>query len=98
MHHIPIMSDRRMTIAPIFFNFFTWKHLSTFLETMEKGLIPFIEWGYLVLIATLTQAVLLSLILILLPLLVLPKKRRTSRVRIATIVLFYLSRFRVSFY
>ena len=74
--------------SPYFFNFFTWKHLSTFLETMEKGIIPFIEWGYLVLIATLAQAVLLSLILILLPLLVLPKKRRTSRVRIATIVYF----------
>jgi hypothetical protein len=74
--------------SPYFFNFFTWKHLSTFLETMEKGLIPFIEWGYLALMATLAQAVLLSLVLILLPLLVLPKKRRTSGVRMATIVYF----------
>lgn len=73
---------------PYFFNFFTWKHLSTFLKTMEKGMIPFIEWGYLVLIATLLQAVLVSLFLILFPLFVLRKKKRSPRFRLAVILYF----------
>ncbi len=42
-------------------------------------MIPFIEWGYLVLIATLLQAVLVSLFLILFPLFVLRKKKRSPR-------------------
>ncbi|GAK58987.1 spermidine synthase-like protein [Candidatus Vecturithrix granuli] len=73
---------------PYFFNFFTWKHFSTFLETMENGLIPFIEWGYLVLIGTLLQAIIVSLFLILLPLFVLRKKKQTCRFRVAIILYF----------
>ncbi len=51
-------------------------------------MIPFIEWGYLVLIATLLQAVLVSLFLILFPLFVLRKKKRSPRFRLAVILYF----------
>lgn len=55
---------------------------------MEKGLIPFIEWGYLVLIATLLQAIIVSLFLIFLPLFVLRQKKRSCCLRIATVLYF----------
>jgi len=83
-YHVRPAHDNR----PYFFNFFTWKYFSTFIETMENGLIPFIEWGYLVLIATLLQATIVSLFLILLPLFVLRKKKRTCRLRSAAILYF----------
>jgi spermidine synthase len=53
---------------PYFFHFFKWKSVPLFLETMRKGWIPFVEWGYIILIATLIQAIFASIILILAPL------------------------------
>jgi len=55
---------------PYFFHFFKWKSVPLFLETMRKGWIPFVEWGYIILIATLIQAIFASIILILSPLFV----------------------------
>ncbi|MFQ6041108.1 MAG: SAM-dependent methyltransferase, partial [Candidatus Poribacteria bacterium] len=54
---------------PYFFHFFKWSSVPLFLETMRKGWIPFVEWGYIILIATLIQAIIASIILILSPLL-----------------------------
>jgi len=54
---------------PYFFHFFKWKSVPLFFETMRKGWIPFVEWGYIILIATLIQGILASIILILSPLL-----------------------------
>ena len=80
----PARDDR-----PYFFHFFTWKHLPTLLRTMGRDWLPFIEWGYLVLLATLAQAVVISAILILLPLLVLPRRSRMPRVRTLTAGYFF---------
>jgi len=64
---------------PYFFHFFKWKSVPLFfeikwkpkppfLEVTPRGWIPFVEWGYIILIATLIQAILASIILVLVPL------------------------------
>ncbi len=52
---------------PYFFHFFKWKSLSKLLKGMGIEWIPFVEWGYLILLATLVQALLASLWLIAIP-------------------------------
>jgi SAM-dependent methyltransferase len=59
----PASDDR-----PYFFQFFKWRTLPELLALKEQGGLPLLEWGYPVLIATLIQALLASLLLILLPL------------------------------
>jgi hypothetical protein len=60
---VPATDDR-----PFFFHFFKWSTLPELLALKGRGGLPLLEWGYPVLIATLIQACLASLILILLPL------------------------------
>ena len=59
----PATDDR-----PYFFHFFKWSSLQEVLALRKRGGAGLIEWGYLVLVATLVQAVLAGLLLILLPL------------------------------
>jgi spermidine synthase len=59
----PATDDR-----PYFFHFFKWRVLPEVFELRHQGGAGLIEWGYLVLIATLAQAVLAGGLLILLPL------------------------------
>lgn len=59
----PATDDR-----PYFFKFFKWQTLPEILSLRGKGGMPLLESGYLVLIATLLQAALVSMVLILLPL------------------------------
>lgn len=58
----PATDDR-----PYFFNFFKWSSLPEIWKLRGKGGLPLLEAGYLVLIAVLIQALLASLVLILLP-------------------------------
>jgi hypothetical protein len=60
---VPATDDK-----PYFFHFFKWRTLPELLALKEQGGLPLLEWGYPVLIATLIQAVVASLVLILLPL------------------------------
>ena len=60
----PATDDR-----PFFQHFFRWRTLPLLLEAYGRQGLPFLEWGYLVLVATLLQAVVFSVVLILLPLL-----------------------------
>ena len=53
---------------PYFFQFLRLGSLIQMIRTIGRSAIPFIEWGYLLLIATLIQAVLAGLVLILVPL------------------------------
>jgi len=73
--------------SPYFFRFFKWKSLPHLVRTMGKEWIPFVEWGYVVLIATLLQASLIGFLLVLFPLFFLRRVRipRAQRLR----VLFY---------
>jgi hypothetical protein len=59
----PATDDR-----PYFFHFFRWRTLPEVLELRTAGGAGLIEWGYLVLVATLLQAAALGLVLILVPL------------------------------
>ena len=58
---------------PYFFHFFRWSTLPEVLALKGRGGESLIEWGYLVLIATLAQALLAGVVLILLPLLNAPR-------------------------
>lgn len=59
----PASDDR-----PFFFQFMKWRSLAEIFALRAKGGMPLLEWGYLVLVATLVQAVVVSGALILLPL------------------------------
>ena len=59
----PATDDR-----PYFFDFFKWRSLPHMIRTMPREWVRFSEWGYLVLVATLLQAICASCLLILLPL------------------------------
>jgi hypothetical protein len=54
---------------PYFFHFLKWRTLPEILTLRGQGGLPLLEQGYLILIVTLAQAALASLVLILLPLL-----------------------------
>ena len=60
---------------PYFFHFFKWRSVPLFWDTMQKGWIPFVEWGYIILIATLIQAIIVSIVLVLVPLFVLKARK-----------------------
>ncbi len=79
----PATDDR-----PYFGHFFKWEVLPEILALRGQGGLPLLEAGYLVLVATLLQAGVFSIIFILLPLAVLHRSRRTdaatvSRSRVA---------------
>jgi spermidine synthase len=79
----PAVDDR-----PYFFRFFKWATLPELLRLKEQGGLPLLEWGYPLLAATLGQASVLALVLILLPLRLLgvrPAQRahRPMRARVA---------------
>ncbi len=59
---------------PFFHNFFKWSTLMEILRLRGQGGLPLLETGYPVIIATLAQAIILSLVLVLLPLLLLKKQ------------------------
>ena len=62
-HVEPATDDR-----PYFFHFFRWRTLPEVMALRKAGGAGLIEWGYLVLVATLVQAAELALVLILVPL------------------------------
>jgi len=59
--------------CPYFFRFFRWASLGALWRGMGTQWVPFVEWGYLALVATLLQAAVASAVLILLPLVVLAR-------------------------
>ena len=59
----PASDDR-----PYFSHFLKWQTLPELLVLRNRGGMPLLEWGYLILIATLLQALLASILLVLLPL------------------------------
>lgn len=60
----PATDDR-----PYFFHFFKWSGLQELLALRQQGGMALLEWGYLLLVATALQALLASIVLIVLPLL-----------------------------
>jgi len=62
--HIAPATDNQ----PYFFHFLKWSALPEFLGLLKRGGAGFIEWGYLIVVATLIQATIAGVVLILLPL------------------------------
>lgn len=65
-HVRPATDDR-----PHFFQFFRWNTLHKLIRDMGLEWVPFMEWGYIALLATIVQGGVVSFIFILLPLIVL---------------------------
>jgi SAM-dependent methyltransferase len=65
----PATDDR-----PYFFHFYRWRALPLMLHTFRQSWIPFSEWGYLILVATLAQATILGILLIVSPLALLHRR------------------------
>ena len=63
--HIEPATDDR----PYFFHFFKWRSFEEVMSLRKRGGAGLIEWGYLILVATLLQALVAGVVLILLPLL-----------------------------
>ncbi len=64
---------------PYFFHFFKWKVLPLLVRSLGREWVPFVEWGYVVLLATLIQAAAASAVLILLPLLALRRGKEPGK-------------------
>ncbi|UCC22305.1 MAG: SAM-dependent methyltransferase, partial [Planctomycetota bacterium] len=75
---------------PYFFDFFKWSSLPHMIRTMPRRWLPFSEWGYLVLVATLLQAVLASALFILLPLWIARPVRAVRSRKLPALVYFLL--------
>ncbi len=69
----PATDDR-----PFFFHFFKWRVLPEILSLSDVGGMPLLEWGYLIVVATLIQALLGAAFLIVLPLLI-SRRNRAER-------------------
>ena len=63
---------------PHFFHFFKWRVLPELLSLKDRGGLPLLEWGYPLLVATLAQALLACLVLILFPLWVMELRREKT--------------------
>lgn len=86
----PATDDR-----PYFFHFFRWRTLPLMLSTAGFAWVPFVEWGYLILVATLIQSVVLGGLLIVSPLAVLqhkaPERMRSRRGTRLTVLVYFLA-------
>jgi spermidine synthase len=74
---------------PYFFHFFRLAALAYLLKTLGREWIPFLEWGYVILWATLAQALVLAPLFIILPLVFIGSKQRQSSLRKGNIVLYF---------
>ncbi|WP_051979463.1 hypothetical protein [Edaphobacter aggregans] len=92
----PATDDR-----PYFFHFYRWRALPLIFRTFRQSWIPYSEWGYLILVATLAQATLLGILLIASPLFLLHRplpsvdsqvlKPRSHRILRLRVLLYFLA-------
>jgi len=75
---------------PYFFDFFKWKSLPYMIRTMPRQWLPYSEWGYLVLVATLLQALCASAMFILLPLWIAKPIKSVRSRKVPTFIYFLL--------
>lgn len=69
---------------PYFFRFLKWSSLPEMWRGMGATWVPFVEWGYVALVATIAQGILASVVLILLPVLALARGRSPPGSRLPT--------------
>ena len=82
----PATDDR-----PFFFHTLKWSTLPELLALRAQGGLPLIEWGFVILVATLVQASIAAVVLILLPLLSLRSQRTADAPARWRVVLFFAS-------
>lgn len=82
-HIAPATDDR-----PYFFRFLKWRSLPEILALKDRGGLPLLEWGYPVLILTLTQALAAGALFILLPL---PRIRGKTSLRRGRVAAYFLA-------
>jgi len=86
-HHLcqirPATDDR-----PYFHDFFRWKSLKSLRRLLGENWIPFMDWGYLILVIALIQSVLVGIICILLPLRWLPHHYMHNTIRLQVLIYF----------
>jgi hypothetical protein len=84
----PATDDR-----PYFHHFTKWSSLPEIFRLRDRGGMQLIEWGYVVLVMTLLVAAVLSVILIALPLLVLPRSSTVDNAAVSkiSVVLYFLA-------
>ena len=84
----PATDDR-----PYFHHFTKWSSLPEIFTLRNRGGMPLIEWGYVVLVTTLVIAAVLSVILIALPLLALPRTATTEKNSVSKlrVILYFLA-------
>ena len=63
--------------SPFFYNFFKWSSLPELLKLRTHGTVSMIEWGYIMLVATLLIALIFSLLFILLPIIAFKKLKQS---------------------
>ena len=78
---------------PYFHQFFKWSSFRELFRLRNQGGMPLLEWGYLILLATLVIACVASLALILLPIWRYQRKQAvtTSRIRATTVVYYFFA-------
>jgi len=81
----PATDDR-----PYFFDFFKWRSLPHIIRALPQEWLRFSEWGYLLLVVTLLQAVGTSALFILLPLIIARRVREAVSGKAPTFVYFLL--------
>jgi hypothetical protein len=85
----------RKNDRPYFFHFFRWRSLPLMLSTAGFAWVPFVEWGYLILVATLIQSAAVAGLLIVLPIAVVrrkaPRRPRHGRVARLLVLAYFLA-------
>jgi hypothetical protein len=78
---------------PYFHQFAKWSSMPELLSLRDRGGMSLIEWGYVVLVLTLVVAGILSVILITLPLLFLPRQEKNQQQGVSRtrVILYFLS-------
>lgn len=76
---------------PFFHHFFKWNTFTELLALREQGGMPLIEWGYLILLASLLIAIMSSILLIVIPSIFLRrnKSRQKSAVRYRQVIMYF---------
>ena len=76
LRQYPFQLEAPVDDRPYFFNFFRWDTLPSLVAELGLQWIPFVEWGYVILLAVFAQAVVASIGLVLAPLILVPNLRR----------------------
>jgi spermidine synthase len=82
----PATDDR-----PHFFQFLKWRVLPEILALRGQGGLPLLEQGYLIIVATLVQALLFSLVLLLLPLWIVKKSNKAGAPHMGRTTAYFVS-------